>query len=73
MEAIVIVLLVVLIGVVGLLAWERLRAPRVDTRADVAQTMVSIHTESPGYFVEGLKGSGIEVIVPEYAERIEIR
>jgi len=37
------------------------------------QTMVSIHTESPGYFVEGLKGSGIEVIVPEYAERIEIR
>jgi ribonuclease J len=37
------------------------------------QTMVSIHTECPGYFVEGLKGSGIEVIVPEYAERIEIR
>ena len=37
------------------------------------QTMVSIHTESPGYVVEGLKGSGIEVIVPEYAERIEIR
>ena len=37
------------------------------------QSMVSVHTESPGYFVEGLKGSGIEVIVPEYAERIEIR
>jgi len=37
------------------------------------QTMVSIHTESPGYFVEGLKGSGIEVIVPEYGERFEIR
>ncbi|HUS82916.1 MAG TPA: MBL fold metallo-hydrolase [Dehalococcoidia bacterium] len=36
------------------------------------QSMVSIHTESPGYFVEGLKGSGIEVIVPEYAERLEI-
>ena len=36
------------------------------------QTMVSIHTESPQYFVEGLKGSGIEVIVPEYAERLEI-
>jgi ribonuclease J len=37
------------------------------------QTMVSVHTECPQYFVEGLKGSGIEVIVPEYAERIEIR
>jgi ribonuclease J len=37
------------------------------------QTMVSIHTEGPGYFVERLKGSGIEVIVPEYGERIEIR
>jgi ribonuclease J len=37
------------------------------------QTMVSIHTESPGYFVEGLKGSGIEVIVPEYAQRLEIK
>jgi len=36
------------------------------------QTMVSVHTECPAYFVEGLKGSGIEVIVPEYAERLEI-
>jgi ribonuclease J len=37
------------------------------------QTMISIHTENPGYFVEGLAGSGIEVIVPEYGERIELR
>ncbi len=35
------------------------------------QTMVSVHTECPAYFVEGLKGSGIEVIVPEYAQRLE--
>jgi ribonuclease J len=35
------------------------------------QTMVSVHTESPGYFVEGLKGTGIEVVVPEYAQRLE--
>jgi ribonuclease J len=37
------------------------------------QTMISIHTENPGYFVEGLKGSDIEVVVPEYGERIEVK
>lgn len=39
MEAIVIVLLVVLLGIVAALAWERLRAPKVDTQAQVAQMM----------------------------------
>jgi ribonuclease J len=37
------------------------------------QSMISIHTENPEYFVEGLTGSGIEVIAPEYAKRIEIK
>jgi ribonuclease J len=37
------------------------------------QTVISIHTENPGYFVEGLKGSDIEVLVPEYGEKIEVK
>jgi len=56
MEAIVVVLLVVLILVVGLLAWESARggrAPRVDTRAEVAQVM-AMTQQSLEQRIEGL-------------------
>jgi ribonuclease J len=36
------------------------------------RTMVPIHTENPGYFVEALAGEPIEVLVPEYGRRIEL-
>jgi len=53
MEALIIVLLVVLILVVGLLAWERLRASRVDTRAETAQIM-AMTQQSLEQRIEGL-------------------
>ncbi|MGD0766246.1 MAG: DNA recombination protein RmuC [Dehalococcoidia bacterium] len=53
MEALVVVLLVILIGAVGLLAWERLRAPRVDTRADVSQ-MLNMTQQNLERRIEGL-------------------
>jgi len=53
MEAVVIVLLIVLIGAVGVLAWERLRAPHVDTRADVTQ-MMAMTQQSLEQRIEGL-------------------
>jgi DNA recombination protein RmuC len=56
MEAIVIVLLVVLIGVIGLLAWEFARGnrtPQVDTRAEMAQMMATTQ-QSLEARIEGL-------------------
>jgi ribonuclease J len=37
------------------------------------KTMVTIHTEKPEYFIEGLAGTGIEIIEPEYGRPIELR
>ena len=36
------------------------------------QILIPIHTEHPEYFVEHLRGTGIEVLVPEEGERIII-
>ncbi len=36
------------------------------------QTLIPIHTENPRYFVEALAGEPIEIVVPEYGERIEL-
>jgi ribonuclease J len=32
--------------------------------------LIAIHTEQPQYFVESLRGEGIEVVVPEYGQEI---
>lgn len=36
------------------------------------QTLIPIHTENPGYFVEALAGEPIEVLVPEYGKPLGI-
>lgn len=36
------------------------------------QTVLPIHTEHPEAFVEEMRGEGIEVIVPEYGEGVEL-
>ncbi|MGD0115957.1 MAG: DNA recombination protein RmuC [Dehalococcoidia bacterium] len=53
MEALIVILLVVLVVAVGALAWERLRAQRVDTGANVAQ-IVAITQQGLEQRIEGL-------------------
>ena len=53
MEAVVVVLLVALIGVVGVLAWDRLRGPRVDQQAVMAQ-MLAMTQQNLEQRIEGL-------------------
>ena len=53
MEAVVVVLLVALVGVGGVLAWDRLRGPRVDQQAVMAQ-MLAMTQQNLEQRIEGL-------------------